>query len=129
MLPIQIAIGDVRLNGELNETQCAHALARALPVTAEFAVWGDALHFDVALDAAATRRPDAKVRVGDLCLGAESGTLCIFFGPTPLSPEEEPVSAVPMTVIGKLEGVEALRGAKEAGEITISAGNGRGDTI
>jgi hypothetical protein len=126
MLPIRIAVGEVSVDGELNDTECARALARALPLTAQFRVWGDELHFDVALDDAPTARPDATVATGDMGFSVEGNILCIFFGPTPLSPAEDPVAAVPVTVVGKLEGVEALRTSKEAGEITIVARNGRG---
>lgn len=125
MLPIRIAVGALEVDGELNDTECALALARALPLTAEFRVWGDELHLDVALDDVPAGRPNASVAVGDMGLAVEQSTLCIFFGPTPLSSAEEPVSAVPVIVVGRLEGVEALRDGKGAGTITIRARNGR----
>ena len=124
MLPIRIAVGDVSLDGELNDTDCARAVARALPLTAEFRVWGDELHFEVGLDDAPFAHPDATVSVGDLGLSTEGGTLCIFFGPTPMSPAEDPVSAVPVTVVGTLQGVDKRRANKEAGELTLSSRNG-----
>lgn len=126
MMPIRIAVGDVSLDGELNDTECAKAVARALPMTAEFRVWGDELHFDVTFDHEPSRRPDAAVSVGDLALWAEGRTLCIFFGPTPMSVAEDPVSAVPVTVVGTLQGVERLRASKESGTITVSPRNGHG---
>jgi len=124
MLPIRIAVGDLDVDGELNDTEGARALARALPLTAEFRVWGDELHFEVDLDHAPKGRPDATVAVGDMGLTVEDSILCIFFGPTPLSPAEDPVSAVPVIVVGRLDGVEGLRERKEAGSITIRARNG-----
>ncbi len=125
MLPIRIAVGDVSLDGELNDTNCARALARVLPVTAEFDVWGDELHFDVALDDVAGGRPDAKVNVGDLGLWVDGGRVCLFFGPTPMSPAEDPVSAVPVTIVGRLQETEKLRAHKHAGELTLSSPDGR----
>ena len=125
MQPIQIAVGDLSIDGELNDTKCARALARLLPLTAEFHVWGDELHFDVALEEESPARPDSSVSVGDLGFWAEGGTLCIFFGPTPMSVGEDPISAVPVTVIGRLQRVEELRSGKEAGKITLQARNGR----
>ena len=126
MLPIRIAVGDVSLDGELNDTDCARAVARVLPLTAEFHVWGDELHFDVTLDDFRAGRPDTKVAVGDLALWAEGGRLCVFFGPTPMSPAEDPVSAVPVTVVGTVREAEKLRAGKTAGELTLSSRNGRG---
>lgn len=124
MLPIKVAVGDVSVDGELNETEHALELARALPLTAAFNVWGDELHLDVALQAPPARHPDARIAVGDVGFWAEGGTLCIFFGPTPLSTAEEPVAPVPVTIIGRLQGAEALRAGKEATEIRIAARDG-----
>ena len=121
MIAIRIAVGDVSLDGQLDDTEGGSALAAALPLEAEFRVWGDALHFSVpvALD---SRDHDAvAVGSGDLGLWADGNTLCIFFGPTPLSPQEEPVAAVPVTLVGRVEQPEQLRAVKEAEEITVEA--------
>lgn len=125
MFPIRIAVGDISVEGELNDTEGARALARLLPVTAEFRVWGDELHLDVALDEALRGRPDANVAVGDLALSSNGDTLCLFFGPTPLSSREQPVAALPVIVVGRLREAQRLRAGKMAGELTISAHNGR----
>ena len=125
MQPIRIAVGGLSIDGELNDTEGARALARVLPLTAEFRVWGDELHFDVPLEDELVVRPDKSVSVGDLGFWAEGRTLCIFFGPTPMSAGEEPVSAVPVTVVGRLQRVEELRTRKKTGEITMLARNGR----
>ena len=121
MLPIRIAVGDLSLDGELNDTESARAVAGALPLTVEFQVWGDELHFDVPVELDRAARPAPKVNVGDVGLWAEGKTLCIFFGPTPMSEAEEPVSAVPVTVVGHVERAERLREAKEGKQITVTS--------
>lgn len=121
MLPIQIQVGDLRLRGELNNIKCAQTLARLLPLTAEFQVWGDEIHFEVVLGGDTGEHPDKSVNIGDIGFCGEESTLCIFFGPTPTSPGEDPVSAVPVTIIGRVESFEKLRTCKEAGEITLRA--------
>ena len=124
MLPIRIAVGDVHLDGELNDSECARAVARVLPLTAEFQVWGDELHFDVPIPEPPRGRPDRSVRRGDLALWIEGRRLCVFFGPTPLSTAEEPVSAVPVTVVGTVRDADRLSGAKEAQTLTLSSTSG-----
>ena len=122
MLPIRIAVGDLSLDGELNDTESARAVASALPLTVEFQVWGDELHFDVPVELARAARPGpTKVNVGDVGLWVEGKTLCIFFGPTPMSEAEEPVSAVPVTVVGRVESAERLREAKNGEQITVTS--------
>ncbi len=125
MLPIRIEVDDLSLDGELNDTECARALARVLPLTAQFRVWGDELHFDVVLEDEPRGRPGKPVSVGDLGFWHEGSTLCIFFGPTPMSSAEDPVSAVPVTIVGRVRSFEELRSYKEAGEITVQARNGQ----
>ncbi len=124
MQPIRIAVGDLSIDGELNDTKCARALARVLPLTAEFQVWGDELHFAVPLEDEPAPRRGNSVSVGDLGFWAEGSTLCIFVGPTPMSVGEQPVSAVPVTVVGRLERVDELRTRKDKGEITMLACKG-----
>jgi hypothetical protein len=121
MQPIRIAVGDVTLDGELNDTEGARRLARALPLTSGFQVWGDEIHFDVPVEPLADRRAQGSASVGDLGLCAGEATLCIFFGPTPSSPAEEPVPARPVTIVGSVRSAERLRGVKEADQISLGA--------
>jgi|TARA_B100001245_G_scaffold220754_1_gene191540 hypothetical protein len=121
MLPIQIQVGDLRLIGELNELKCARALACLLPLTAKFQVWGDELHFKAMLGDDTSAHPGKSVSIGDIGFWSEGSTLCIFFGPTPTSSGEDPVSAVPVTIVGRVNSFEKLRTCKEAGEIILRA--------
>ncbi len=127
MQRIRIAVGDVTLDGELNDSDAARAVARALPLTAEFQVWGDELHIDVEIDAPSRGRQETAVSLGDVGLSADGGQLFVFFGPTPLSPEEAPVSAQPVTVVGNVHGADKLRTQKLAGTLTLTGPNGDGD--
>lgn len=121
MTPIKIAVGDVSLEGQLNDTAGGRALAGALPLKSEFRVWGDELHFPVpvALDAGTPAAPG--VEPGDLGLWAAGQTLCIFFGPTPLSVHEKPIAAVPVRLVGRIDDAELLRAAKESNKIVVEA--------
>ena len=120
MLSIRIDGGEISVDGALNDTDCARALARALPLTTDFQVWGDELHLDVPIEDSPRQSPARVVSVGDLGFWPDDGTLCIFCGPTPLSTAEEPVSAIPVTIVGRIDGAEALRAGKDIGRITIS---------
>jgi hypothetical protein len=127
MQRIRIAVGDVNLDGELNETDAARVVARALPLTAEFQVWGDELYVDIEVDESPRGRPNTTVALGDLGLSVEAGKLFFFCGPSPLSPAEAPVPPVPVTVVGNVRGVEALRAKKDAGTLTLIGLNGDGE--
>lgn len=118
-VPIRIRVGEVKVEGELEDTDAAQALFGTLPLRARFWVWGDVFHFDVPVDHGPQRKGRVDVAVGDLGYWPEGSALCIFFGPTPMSDGENPVAPVPVSVIGSVAGSEALRRAKEAEQIVI----------
>ncbi len=94
---IVITAGDQRLNGFLDDSPSARALADALPIDGYAQLWGDEIYFPVPqvvaeLDESAT----VVVNVGDLGYWPTGRALCIFFGLTPTSVPGEirPASAV-----------------------------------
>jgi hypothetical protein len=104
-MPTEIVItaGDQRLNGYLEDTPTAEALADALPIEGPANLWGDEIYFAVPhvvadLDDTATM----VVNVGDLGYWPSGKAFCIFFGLTPASipGEIRPASAV--NLIGKI---------------------------
>jgi hypothetical protein len=98
-MPTEIVIlaDDMRLNGYLDDSPTAQALAAALPIEGHAHLWGDEIYFPVPgvvaeLDDTAT----VVVNVGDLAYWPTGRALCLFFGLTPTSVPGEirPASAV-----------------------------------
>jgi hypothetical protein len=98
-MPTEIVLtaGDLKLEGVLNDSATAQALAAALPLTGSAQLWGDEIYFPVPsvvaeLDDTAT----PVVQVGDLGYWPSGRAFCIFFGLTPASipGEIRPASAV-----------------------------------
>jgi hypothetical protein len=102
---IVILTENIRLEGKLNDTPTAQALAAALPIEGQAQRWGDEIYFPVPQvvqeldDTAAT-----VVQVGDIGYWPPSRALCLFFGLTPssLPGQIRPASAV--NLVGRLEG-------------------------
>jgi hypothetical protein len=99
MMPTDIVIsaGEQRLNGFLDDSPTARALAEALPLEGYAQLWGDEIYFSVPqvvaeLEESAT----VVVNVGDLAYWPSGRAFCIFFGLTPTSVPGEirPASAV-----------------------------------
>ncbi|MFQ5743309.1 MAG: cyclophilin-like fold protein [Acidobacteriota bacterium] len=118
---ICIEVGGLKLRGQLNDTDCARAVADALPLQGHFDVWGDEFYFRVPVEHELERTAKAEMEVGDLGYWPLGNALCIFFGPTPMSGGEKPVAASPVNLVGSVEGAELLKGAKGASEITVEA--------
>ena len=47
---IRISVGEVKLQGFLNDSECARAIAEVLPLQSRFSVWGDEIYFDITAD-------------------------------------------------------------------------------
>ncbi len=118
---IRISVGDVELEGLLNESACARAIAEALPLQSKFRAWGDEIYFDIPVDHGLERDAREEFEVGDLGYWPEGKALCVFFGPTPMSQGEKPVAYSRVNLIGHVQGAEGLRKVKEAGEIIVEA--------
>ena len=102
---IMITAGDQRLNGYLEDTPTAEALADALPIEGRVFLWGDEIYFAVPqvaaeLDDTATM----VVNVGDLGYWPSGKAFCIFFGLTPASVPGEIRPASAVNLVGRLYG-------------------------
>ncbi|MDQ2049961.1 cyclophilin-like family protein [Natronolimnohabitans sp. A-GB9] len=82
-------------------------LMDAFPVAGEAVRWGDELYFDVSLDAPPE---DARevVPEGAIAYWPAGGKLCLFWGPTPASVDDEPRAAAPVTVVARIDDVSPL---------------------
>ena len=106
-MPTEIVIiaGDTRLNGYLDDSPTAQALADALPITGRAQLWGDEIYFPVPQVAADLDDSAAVVvNVGDLGYWPTGKAFCIFFGLTPTSVPGEIRPASAVNLIGRLAG-------------------------
>jgi hypothetical protein len=114
---IQIHVGDVTLQGELNESPTASIIWEALPIEGTGNRWGEEIYFAIPVAAELEDTARAVVERGDLGYWPQGHALCIFFGPTPMSRGDEIRPASPVNIVGKIRG--DLRALKEVAEGTI----------
>jgi len=116
---IKITVGELEVEGWLNETDTATRLLEILPITSTVNLWGDEIYFSIPLEA---KLEDAReiVNIGDIAYWPPGKAMCIFLGMTPVSTGKEIRPASPVNVIGGIEGVKKLRGKVKQGEkVTI----------
>jgi len=121
MAMIRITVGDITIEAEFFDTACARAIEKILPLETAFNEWGDEFYFEVpvsmSLDETATR----AVKTGDIGYWPPGRALAIFFGPTPLSRDAEPVPAGEVNVVGRITGGAAtLKMARGASAIRLT---------
>lgn len=100
---IVVVIDAMRVNGYLDDSPTAQALAAALPIEGRARLWGEEIYFPVDRVAAELDESAAVVvNVGDLGYWPTGRALCIFFGLTPGSVPGEIRPASAVNLIGRL---------------------------
>ena len=100
---LRITAGQIEVSGELNDTATADRLWEALPIEAAASTWGDEIYFRTQVQAEEESAREV-VEMGDLGYWPPGQALCLFFGPTPASGEDEIRPASPVNVVGKMGG-------------------------
>jgi len=105
---IRIAVGDVVLEGRLNDSVTARALWDALPLEAQGSYWGAELYFAVPVEAEAEPEASDVVEPGAIAFWPPGNCLCLFWGPTPASQGQECRAASPVNVAGMVVNTDDL---------------------
>jgi hypothetical protein len=102
---IVLKAGDFKLEGYLDDSPTAQALAEALPINGNAHLWGDEIYFAVP-QVAAELDDTSKVvvEVGDIGYWPAGRAICFFFGLTPASLPGEIRPASPVNMVGRLLG-------------------------
>jgi hypothetical protein len=95
----------ISIECELNEKEnpkTIEALLNSLPFESKVNLWGKEIYFAVPFSAE-IENPKEIVEIGDIAYWPEEPSLCLFFGPTPISPSPDIIKPYsPVNVIGKI---------------------------
>ncbi len=118
-MKIKITIGTIEAIAELNESETAKAISKALPINAKVNTWGDEIYFSIPVH---VELEDGKelVSAGDLGFWPAGDAFCIFFGPTPISGKGEIRPASAVNVFGRIVGeASVFKTVKSGAKITV----------
>jgi len=116
---IKITVGKLELEAWLNDTKTAAKVFEALPITSTINTWGDEIYFTIPVEAGSENAQEL-VSLGDIAYWPPGKALCVFFGKTPISKNDEIKPASPVNIIGKVEGdLKLLKKVKDGEEIII----------
>lgn len=102
--PIIIRIGELILSAELNDSPSAGKLKSLLPLDISMSRWGDEYYGDCGIDVELSQDARDVMEVGEIAVWPAGKAVCIFFGPTPASREDEPRAVSPVNPVGRLIG-------------------------
>jgi len=83
------------------------AIADALPLEGAATRWGDELYFRTDVDVP-PEEPRTAVPVGTLAYWPVGNAVCLFWGATPASVDDEPRGAAPVNVVATVDDVTPL---------------------
>jgi hypothetical protein len=121
MRKIVITAGTVSLPAELNASPTATLIWEALPLEGQAQLWGDEIYFSIPV--LVEEEPGAReaVEIGELGYWPLGHALCIFFGPTPVSEDDEPRAYSPVNVFGRIpDNAELMRGVKAGTVVRVT---------
>lgn len=120
MSDLSVRVGSQELAAEWSEKNptTRAAIADALPLEGEATRWGDELYFSTDVDVSA-EDTQTEIPVGGIAYWPQGQALCLFWGPTPASHDNEPRAAAPVNVVGQLTDVAPLRDVDGAASVRV----------
>lgn len=101
-MKIKIKSGNIFVEAKLNNTKTADVIHKALPIEGIVNLWGDEIYFSIPIILGLEEDAKEIVEKGDLGYWPSGNAFCIFFGPTPVSKENEIRPASKVNVFGQI---------------------------
>ena len=92
---------EIRMTG--GNLKTAEAIWTALPFDSEAERWGNEVYFKIPVKTP-EEKSQTEVEIGDIAYWPPGESMCIFFGPTPVSAGNKPRAYSPVNVFGKVVG-------------------------
>lgn len=121
MADLDVTVDDLRLaaNWVEENPETRAALRAALPLAGDAARWGDELYVRTDVDAPA-EDARAAVPAGAIAYWPRGNALCLFWGPTPASRDDEPRAASPVAVVAELVETAPLDGIEGGAHVRVA---------
>jgi hypothetical protein len=113
---IVIEAGNVKAKGSLTDTETARKIIDILPFEASAMTWGDEIYFEIPVWHERDETSSETVELGDLGYWPTGRAFCIFFGPTPMSSNNEIRPASAVNVVGQIDGDPTVFKKVKAGD-------------
>ena len=111
--------GGVKAVCRLGDEAELEKLVKKSPFTSEANRWGEEIYFDLPVKLR-LKGEKTLMEVGEVAYWPEGNSLCLFFGPTPVSKDERPVAYSDVKPLGRVvEGLEDLKKVKDGEEVKV----------
>ena len=111
--------GGVKVVGVIEDERAAEELLKNSPFESTANRWGDEIYFELPFDLG-LKGERVVMRVGEIAYWPEGNSLCIFFGPTPVSRRGEPRAISKVKPLGEIvERLDELKMVKQGEKIRV----------
>ncbi|MBX0323921.1 hypothetical protein EGH21_12860 [Halomicroarcula sp. F13] len=123
MSDLRVWVGDATLTASWTDAnhETRDGLAGALPLAGDGTRWGDELYLSVPVDVP-PEDTQTEVPVGAVAYWPQGNALCLFWGPTPASRDDEPRAASPVTVVAEIDDVGPLSAVTGGATVRVERG-------
>ena len=122
MRRIKISAKGTERDAELNDSPIADSFWKALPIKGKANRWGDEIYFRVPVKPTSGEAQEV-VEKGDIAFWPPGKAFCIFFGPTPLSTENQIRPASEVILLGRVRGdLEVFKSVTDGDQVLIVRG-------
>jgi hypothetical protein len=106
MPDLQLVVDGQELTADWTDenTTTRDAIGAALPLEGDASRWGDELYFRTGIDVA-PETTQTEVPVGSIAYWPQGNAICLFWGSTPASHNQEPRAAAPVAVVATVNDV------------------------
>ena len=101
---IQVTLGNLKVQAQLNDGPTAQAVIQALPIEAAAQRWGQEIYFSIPVQKPLEQDAQEVLEPGTLGYWPSGNAFCMFWGPTPASQGQEIRSASAVNIIGSVSG-------------------------
>jgi hypothetical protein len=107
------------IDGSLNDSEISRQIYEKLPIDSKVNTWAEEIYFPVPVNCK-PENPTLVVKIGDIAYWPEGKCLCIFFGRTPISTDDQPKPASEVNIVGKIKGdLSILKKIKDGDKISV----------
>lgn len=104
---------------DLDGSELAEKIVEELPLESRVSTWGEEIYFPIPVESEPGSLTQ-DVEVGDVAFWHEGQSLAVFFGPTPMSEDEQPVPADDVELVGTVSsGLDELSGFRAGQAIEV----------
>ena len=113
---LRIHVADLALEADLNDSPTAEAIWEALPLEGRANRWGEEIYFSIPVEMPTEPNAREVMQIGECAYWPGGKAFCIFFGPTPVSIEQEPRAYTAVNPFGLIQDGAALLAKVRDGE-------------